>query len=264
MVAPQLKIAMIQTDIVWEDKTANLANLEEKIWSIDERVDLIVLPEMFPTGFTMNAAAVSEPMNLHVAKWMKQMAAQTGAVLTGSAIIKEAAAFYNRQLWVDPGGAVDYYDKAHLFRMTGEDQVYTPGKERKIFDLKGWKIFPQICYDLRFPVFSRNRWGKDQETYDVVVYIASWPEARTSAWETLLPARAIENLCFSLGVNRIGRDGNGISYVGQSAAYDYKGQALAELAGDDKIVVVKLDRKALQSYREKFPAWEDADSFRLD
>lgn len=259
-----LCIAIIQTDLAWEDKTANLANLEEKIWTMDQRVDLIILPEMFTTGFSMNAEELAEPMNLTACKWMKQMAAQTKAVITGSVIIKEQGKYYNRLLWVSPDGQIQHYNKRHLFRFTGEEKVYSPGTESRVFELKGWKIFPQVCYDLRFPVYSRNSWENEEANYDVVFYIASWPAARTSAWEALLPARAIENLSYSIGVNRVGTDGNGIAYIGQSALYDYKGMALVELGDKEGISIVKLDKNDLEEYRTKFPAWKDADPFRLD
>lgn len=262
-ISEKLSISLVQTDLYWKDKTANLAMLEEKIWSIESPTDLIVLPEMFPTGFSMDAEELAEPMNLTVCRWMKQQAAQTQAVITGSAIILEKGGFYNRLLWATPSGEIHTYDKKHLFRMAGEDAVFSEGKLRPSFDLKGWKICPQVCYDLRFPVFSRNSWRNDSSDYDLIFYIASWPKARASAWDTLLPARAIENLSYSLGVNRIGKDGNGIDYIGGSAVFDFKGENLLDLENNEKIGQVTLDYEALKRYREKFPAWRDRDDFQV-
>ncbi len=258
-----LRVALVQTDLHWQDKTANLALLEEKIWSLKNSCDLIVLPEMFPTGFSMESALLAEPMNLQVHKWMKQMATQTGAVITGSAIISEGENYFNRLLWVDPSGLTQTYDKRHLFRMANEDASFTPGEQLPVFELKGWKICPQICYDLRFPVWSRNRWSAGNASYDLLFYVASWPAARISAWDALLPARAIENLSYCLGVNRVGVDGNQIAYNGHSAAYDFKGETLVNLEDREQIQVIHLDYTALEEYRSKFPAWKDADPFTL-
>jgi omega-amidase len=261
---PGLHVALVQTVLHWQDKTANLAMLEEKIWSLKNSCDLIVLPEMFPTGFSMDSASLAEPMNLQVHKWMKQLAAQTGAVITGSAIISEGGNFYNRLLWVAPTGSTQTYDKRHLFRMANEDASFAAGTELPIFSLKGWKICPQICYDLRFPVWSRNQWKNGEAAYDLLFYVASWPAARVSAWDALLPARAIENLAYCLGVNRVGIDGNQISYNGHSAAYDFKGETLVNLEDREQIQVIHLDYTALEEYRSKFPAWKDADAFRVN
>lgn len=260
-----LQIALVQTDLYWKDRVSNLAMLEEKMWQIQGPVDLILLPEMFPTGFTMDVKEVAEPMNLHVTKWMQQMANQTQAVIAGSVIIKDSGLYFNRLLWVYPSGKINFYDKRHLFRMADEDQFFSAGNRIPIFELKGWKICPQICYDLRFPVWSRNKVMPDgQLAYDLIFYIASWPAARASAWDSLLPARAIENLAYSIGVNRIGVDGNGISYNGHSAAYDFKGDCLLNLSEEESIQVVSLDFEKLKQYREKFPAWRDGDSFQLE
>lgn len=262
-ISPTLAISLIQTDLYWKDKTANLAMLEEKIWKISRPTDLIVLPEMFPTGFSMEASELAEPMNLTICRWMKLQAAQTKAVVAGSAIISENGIFFNRLLWATPSGKILTYDKRHLFRMAGEDEIFSEGKSRPVFDCKGWKILPQICYDLRFPVFSRNTWEQGKADYDLVFYIASWPKPRASAWDLLLPARAIENLSYSIGVNRIGTDGNDIDYAGGSAAYDFKGEKLIGLNQEDQIGQITLDYTLLSNYREKFPAWRDGDSFLL-
>lgn len=259
----QIRIALVQTDLHWQDKTANLAMLEEKIWSLKGQVDLIILPEMFPTGFSMEASKLAEPMNLTVCKWMKQLAAQTNATITGSAIISEDGKFFNRLLWVNPSGVIEHYDKRHLFRMAKEDETFSSGKKLPVFNLNGWKFCPQVCYDLRFPVWSRNGWDEGNAGYDIIFYIASWPAARVSAWDALLPARAIENLAFSIGVNRVGTDGNGIEYVGHSAAYDYKGQAIENLGETEEIKIVSFSASDLEEYRKKFPAWRDSDSFQI-
>ena len=260
---PDLRVALVQTDLHWQDKTANLALLEEKIWSLKNTCDLIVLPEMFATGFSMDSATLAEPMNLQVHKWMKQLAAQTGSVITGTVIISEGGNYYNRLLWVEPDGNTQSYDKRHLFRMANEDASFAPGEQLPIFSLKGWKICPQICYDLRFPVWARNHWNSGNAAYDLLFYVASWPAARISAWDTLLAARAIENLSYAFGVNRVGVDGNQISYNGHSAAYDFKGERLVDLGEKDQIQVVSLSRSSLEEYRSKFPAWKDADNFTL-
>lgn len=261
--SPQLTIALVQTDLFWKNKTANLAMLEEKIWGIEQKVDLIILPEMFPTGFSMEAKELAEPMNLGICKWMKQMAAQSGSVICGSAIISEKGNFFNRLLWVTPDGEILHYDKRHLFRMAKEDETYSSGASLPIFELKGWKICPQICYDLRFPVYSRNTWNEGVPAYDFLFYVASWPAARSSAWDALLPARAIENLCYVAGVNRVGEDGNGIAYVGHSACYDFKGSPIAHLGEKESIEIFQLHESDLTDYRNKFPAWKDADKFSI-
>lgn len=237
--------------------------LEEKIWGIGHEIDLLILPEMFPTGFSMDASELAEPMNLLVTKWMKQMASQLNATVTGSVIISENQNYFNRLLWVSPDGNVSHYDKRHLFRMAAEDEVFSPGTNLPIFNLKGWKICPQVCYDLRFPVWSRNRIIEEELAYDLIFYIASWPAARVSAWDALLPARAIENLAYSIGVNRIGVDGNEVSYNGHSAAYDFKGSKMIDLEEREVIEVLKLNAADLDAYRHKFPAWMDSDSFQI-
>ncbi len=261
--SPELSIALIQTDLYWKNKVANLAMLEEKIWGINQKTDLIILPEMFPTGFSMDAFELAEPMNLGVTKWMKQMAAQTGSVITGSVIIQEGGKYFNRLLWVSSDGFIQHYDKRHLFRMADEDKTFSPGEKLPIFSLNGWKICPQVCYDLRFPVWSRNHQKDGEEAYDLIFYVASWPAVRISAWDSLLPARAIENLSYSLGVNRVGDDGNGISYNGHSAAYDFKGAQIAYLGELDQYQIVTLEAEKLEEYRKKFPAWMDADDFLI-
>src|SRR5690554_1209681 len=262
--AENLQVALFQTDLFWQDRGANLAHLEEKIWSMDRAVDLIILPEMFPTAFTMNVKDMAEPMNFTTTKWMKQMASQTKAVVTGSVIIKESGRFFNRLLWVTPAGEVSVYDKRHLFRMAKEEAHFDMGQQKVFVELKGWKILPQICYDLRFPVWSRNLPDAEgDELYDLVFYVASWPASRISAWDILLKARAVENLSYAIGVNRTGIDGNDIAYNGHSAVYDFKGQSLAFSQDKEDILYAELDYGKLRDFRGKFPAWKDADGFQL-
>jgi omega-amidase len=254
-----LIVALIQSPLHWESASANRAMFEEKIWQLNNTVDVIVLPEMFTTGFTMNAKALAEPMNLHTTKWMKQMAAHAKASVCGSFIVQVDGVFYNRFLWMNADGTFQTYDKKHLFRMAGEDEVYGSGTEKIIVRYKGWNICPFICYDLRFPVWSRNR----KNGYDVLLYVANWPEPRANAWNTLLRARAIENASYAIGVNRVGIDGIGIPYAGDSAAVDFKGQDMLNMKNIEGVGYVTLSMKDLIDYREKFPVWKDADDFKI-
>ena len=255
----ELKIALVQTDLYWENPTANSAMLEEKIAALTESVDLIVLPEMFTTGFTMNPAPVAEPMNLTTFKWMRQMAAQTGAVLTGSFVAKEGQQYFNRLLWMQPDGGYDYYDKRHLFRMAQEHESYTGGTRRIIKELNGWRVCPLICYDLRFPVWARNV----QMEYDLLLYVANWPAVRSQVWNTLLQARAIENLSYVVGVNRVGEDANAIPYSGDSALIDFKGEVIFRKTNEEGIYIHTLTKEPLTAFRERFPAYLDADEFEI-
>ena len=261
-----LKITIIQTELHWQDPTANLAMLEEKIWEIGEPTDLIILPEMFTTGFTMDAATYAEPMNFTTMKWMKQQAAQTGAVVVGSYIVKEKGAFYNRLLWVEPDGNFASYDKRHLFRMASEDDSFTMGESRLVKEWKGWRICPLICYDLRFPVWSRNQYSESDERmdYDLLLYVANWPAVRISAWNTLLQARAAENLSYVIGVNRVGKDGKDIHYNGHSAIINPKGIQEKLLEDEPVICTYFLSKEALVMFRKKFPAYLDADKYSID
>ncbi|WKN45990.1 amidohydrolase [Tunicatimonas pelagia] len=259
-----LTVSLIQTSLYWHEVEANLAMLEEKIWQIDQPTDLIILPEMFSTGFTQQADSLAEPMNSKTFRWMKQQAAQTKAVVTGSYIVREQQNFYNRLLWVRPDGTFSYYDKRHLFRMAGEDRVFSAGDSLLIEELKGWRVCPLICYDLRFPVWSRNVVQADGAlNYDLLIYVANWPAARRSAWETLLKARAIENACYVAGVNRVGEDGNQVSYLGNSVAVDFKGDIVADLEEQEQIITIPLSYQDLEAYRQKFPVHLDADKFLL-
>jgi omega-amidase len=254
-----LTITLIQSDLYWENPGANLAMFEEKIWQINQPTDLIILPEMFTTGFSMYPDSLAEPMNLTTFKWMKQMAEQSGAVVTGSIIVKEKGQFFNRLIWMQPDGQFDYYDKRHLFSMAGENQYYTAGKSRLLKEIKGWKITGFICYDLRFPVWSRNQ----NNQYDLAIYVANWPAIRSHAWKSLLPARAIENLCYIAAVNRTGTDGNNLEYSGDSALYDFLGNKTLSLADCQEAKSYTIQYQPLQEFRQKFPAHLDSDKVEI-
>lgn len=255
-----LRVSLIQTSLYWENSGTNRAMLEEKIWSLEGKTDLIVLPEMFSTGFTMSTHSVFETMNLHTHKWMRQMASQTGAAITGSIIIKENHKFYNRLLWIEPNGREYTYDKKHLFRMANEHLHFTGGDKVLTVLFKGRKFRLIICYDLRFPEWIRNHYNpKTGLDYDVLIVVANWPKARAQAWDTLLKARAIENHCYSIGVNRTGTDGNSVDYMGHSAIYSPKGETLAFAGTDEKILHFTLDFSALDVYRDKFPSFLDGE-----
>ena len=256
-----LTITLLQCELHWQDPAANRSLFAELIAEQAATSDLIVLPEMFTTGFTMDAAANSEPGDGPTTSWLQQMAADHDVAICGSLIINETvnntAQYYNRLLWATADGGLQSYDKRHLFRMANEDQHYTAGTERLIVELNGWRICPLICYDLRFPVWSR---GSNQ--FDLLLYVANWPAPRQSAWDTLLPARAVENLCYAAGVNRVGTDGNGVSYSGGSVIVDYL--ANVSSAGNQAGALRStLDGSKLERYRDKFPAWKDADTFAI-
>lgn len=254
-----LKIALVQIDIYWENITANLASLEEKLAIISADTDLIILPEMFNSGFSMNPEVLAEHMNLTTFRWMKQMAKKTGAVVTGSYIVKENGRNYNRLIWMQPDGNYDQYDKRHLFRMAAEHNHYAAGTKRIIKELKGWKICPLICYDLRFPVWSRNV----NTEYDLLIYVANWPAVRSHIWSNLLLSRAIENQCYVVGVNRVGLDGNGYEHSGDSAIANYNGKTLAAESNIETIIYFELNKSDLVHFREKFPTHLDADGFEI-
>ena len=258
-----LKVALIQSDLHWHKPEANLAMFEEKIWSMEQMPDIIVLPEMFTTGFTMAASEFAEPMGTRTTRWMQLQAKQTNAAITGSFIVKEQGKFFNRLLWVTPDGNFSVYDKRHLFRMASEHETYTGGDERLVVSWKGWRICPQICYDLRFPVWSRNKMHNDVPDFDLLIFVANWPAPRISAWDVLLRARAIENLCYTIGVNRVGNDGMDINYLGHSAVIDPKGEVLWVEEMNEAIQMVTLDRQGLERHRNKFPVHLDADNFEI-
>lgn len=251
-----LRITLVQSDLYWENPTANLAMFEEKISGLTGQTDLIILPEMFNTGFS---TSYSEPMNLTTHKWMKQMAAQTGAIIAGSAGIREKNENHNRLLWVHPSGETRHYDKKHLFKYGGEHEKFSPGNSRLISAAKDFNINTLICYDLRFPVWSRNT----DNGFDVLIYVASWPEPRIEAWSTLLKARAIENQCYVAGVNRIGADGNGLKYNGQSALIDFKGQVIEQLGDQEIVKTIEISKAPLVEFRNQFPFYKDADPFEI-
>lgn len=263
-----LSVTIIQTNLFWENPTANLANLEEKMAEIPLPTDLIILPEMFTTGFTMNAKSVAEPMNFTTFKWLKQQAKRTQAVITGSFIVKEGQHFFNRLIWMRPDGSFETYDKRHLFRMGEEDKTFTAGTKRLIVELKGWRICPLICYDLRFPVWSRNSYSplanrKSQIEYDLLIYVANWPSVRSQVWDTLLQARAIENQSYCIGVNRVGKDGMNLEYSGNSVVIDFKGNQLFYQKEGEVLNNQILSKTELEEFRAKFPAYLDADDFEI-
>jgi predicted amidohydrolase len=223
-----------------------------------EEVDLIVLPEMFSSGFTMNPKAVAETMNGETIAWLQHLAKAKDCAITGSLVIEENGKYYNRLVFVYPNGELKTYDKRHLFTLAGEDKVYTAGKEKLIIEYKGFRICPLICYDLRFPVFARN-----VEDYDVLLYVANWPKPRINAWDILLKARAVENMSYAIGVNRIGMDENELEYVGHSQAVDFLGNYLLEAQETDGVFIVELDKEKLLETKNKLAFLEDKDQFRL-
>lgn len=255
----ELKIALIQTDLVWENPIANRKNFTKKIEGIAEDVDVIVLPEMFSSGFTMNAETVAETMNGDTVNWMKHTASHKNAAIVGSLVVLEDNKFYNRLLFVEPLGKITYYNKRHTFTLVGEEKRYTAGKNKVIVDFKGWKICPLVCYDLRFPVWARNI-----DDYDVLIYVANWPKPRISAWDALLKARAIENMSYCIGVNRVGVDGVNSKYSGHSAVYNVLGEEISAIKhNEEQIEMVTLEKRHISSYRNKFKFLNDRDSFIL-
>lgn len=255
----ELKVALIQSDLIWENPAQNREHFSNKIKSISESVDLIILPEMFTTGFTMNASKVAETMEGETVKWMQFIAEKSDAVLIGSIIIYEDNSYYNRLLFVYPTGQIETYNKRHTFTLAGEDEVYTAGTKRLMVTYKGWKICPLICYDLRFPVWSRNT-----EYYQVLIYVANWPKLRISAWDALLKARAIENMSYCIGVNRVGLDATNHEYSGSSTAYNVLGEKISNVELDkEQIEIITLYKKHLETYRKKLRFLDDKDFFNL-
>lgn len=255
----QLRIALIQSDLVWENPEQNRINFFEKINSISKTVDVIVLPEMFTTGFTMNASKVAEPMGGETVLWMQNMAKKTNAAVVGSIVISEEKNYYNRLLFVEPSGYISKYDKRHTFTLVGENKTYTAGIEKVIINYKGWKISPLICYDLRFPVWARN-----VANYDVLLYVANWPKPRISAWDALLKARAIENMSYCIGVNRVGVDGLNSTYSGHSACYDVLGDLQTSLKpNEEQTEIVTLEKRHIEAYRNRLKFLEDRDVFTI-
>ena len=253
-----LRVSYVQADLVWEDPIANCAQLEESIQDLQGLTDVIILPEMFSTGFSMSAVG-AEMASGPTVQWMKLQASRLQVLLIGSLKIKESGQYYNRLLAVHPSGQIDSYDKRHLFRMGNEEAFYTAGNLSCLISYKSWSIAPFICYDLRFPVWSRNV----QLKYDLAIYVANWPAPRANAWRTLLQARAIENLSYVIGVNRVGTDANGLDYAGDSLLVDFKGIPQLDLRSKDQILTSELSATELAEFRAKFPAHLDADSFNL-
>ncbi len=268
-----LKITIIQANLHWENKIKNLEMFAQKINSITEHTDIIVLPEMFTTGFSMKPHEFAESMTGPTIIWLKEQAVKKKCVITGSFICEENGNYFNRLVWASADGNCDTYDKRHLFRMANEDNYYTAGNEKIIVELKGWKICPLVCYDLRFPVWSRNTNTSERPTdkenviyeYDILIYVANWPEVRSYPWKTLLLARAIENQCYVVGLNRVGDDGNKIYHSGDSAVINAKGISVSKTkAHEESVETVTLNYEELASFRKSFPAMLDADEFQIN
>ncbi len=252
----ELNISIIQSDLVWEDIDANLENFTEKISSIHS--DIIILPEMFSTGFSMNAVKFAEDENGKALSWMKEKAKSANSVITGSVMTKENGNYYNRLYWVEPSGKIEFYDKRHLFGLGEEDKVYSAGKKRLIVEYNGWKICPMICYDLRFPVWCRNK-----NEFDVQIFVANWPEKRSAHWKALLQARAIENQVFVVGVNRVGTDANGYSHSGDSTLIDPIGEIIFQESNKEIVFTYTLSKFDLKVKRKQYPFLQDGDDFKL-
>jgi omega-amidase len=250
-----LKVTVVQSELVWEGPAANLNMFDRKLDALAEETDLVVLPEMFSTGFSMTPEPVAQTMDSETVKWLQKTSAARGVHLVGSVMIVEDNQFYNRLMWTTPSGQLYTCDKRHLFRMAGEDKVYTGGSSLLTVSLKGWKIRPFVCYDLRFPAWSRNLGN----AYDAAIYVANWPAKRAEHWQALLKARAIENLCYVIGVNRVGIDGKGLAYSGDSTVIDPVGNTLFEIHDEPALRTVTLSREILEKWRRDFPAWMDAD-----
>ncbi len=255
----ELHLAIVQTTLVWENPIENRNHLEKLIAKASDKIDLLVLPEMFSSGFTMHPERVAETMEGPTIKWMQQMAHSKNAALCGSLVIQENQHYYNRLVFVFPNGDLKTYDKRHTFTLAGEHKVYKAGSEKLILDFKGWKICPLICYDLRFPVWARNI-----ENYDLLMYVANWPVQRIKAWDSLLQARAIENMAYCLGVNRVGFDANKYEYNGHSAIYNVLGDCLAMAKeGHQELLEVQLTKTHIERYRKKLQFLEDRDHFSI-
>ena len=255
-----LRVTLVQTSLHWEDKAANMAMLGQKILDA-EPSEIVLLPEMFSTGFSMQPGNLGESMDGPTVQWMKALAAKKRIIICGSAIISENGHYYNRMLWVQPNGEICHYDKRHLFAYAKEDEHYTAGNKRLIVSVNGWRILLLVCYDLRFPVWSRQQ--NNHAQYDAIFYVANWPERRNLAWKTLLPARAIENQSYVVAVNRVGRDGHDMYYSGDSAVYDAMGTTIFSNSHDEIVSTISLSAKDLQECRSKLPFLKDADNFSI-
>ena len=255
---PDLELALIQTELAWQNPAANRAHFEPLLEQA-RGADLVVLPEMFSTGFSMDSAALAEPEEGPTSQWLREQAQALQSVVTGSLIIQAADGSYrNRLLWARPDGTLAHYDKRHLFRMAGEHKHYSAGTAQVLLEVKGWRVRPLICYDLRFPV-----WSRDPQGTDLLLYTANWPAARRNHWNRLLPARAIENLCYVAAVNRVGEDGKGYPYSGDSQVLDFKGDTLLDAGDRDGVFRCSLRARDLAAFRERFPAYHDGDEFEL-
>lgn len=254
-----LNVVLIQANIIWQKSADNLLNYSKKINEIKGGVDLIILPEMFTTGFSMEPQKNAETMSGKTVQWMQNISKKYDAAIAGSLIIQDGENYYNRFLFVHPSGEINYYNKRHLFTLAGEDKVYTSGKNTLIVNYKGWKICPFVCYDLRFPVWSRN-----VENYDLLLYVANWPKPRINAWDTLLTARAIENMSYVIGVNRVGKDANSLEYNGHSAVYNCLGEQLANaLTNEEDVVSFSIDKNQLEETRKNLRFLNDKDTFKI-
>jgi omega-amidase len=264
-----LNFTLIQTQLHWEDKNANLEMLEQKINAIKEQTHVVVLPEMFSTGFSMKPEELAETMDGPTIQWMKKIAAAKKIILTGSVIIEDDGKYFNRLIWMLPNGQYGYYDKRHLFAYGEEDKHYSAGTKRLIASVNGWKLNLMVCYDLRFPVWARQSPSPQGEgrgealEYDVLIYVANWPERRNVAWKSLLRARAIENQCYVIGVNRVGNDGNNIYHSGDSMVIDPLGEILYQKEKGEDVFTIQLSKEHLKEVREKFQFWRDADEFEI-
>lgn len=255
-----LRFTLIQPDMMWENKAANLDHYGRLISNIVGHKEVVVLPEMFPTGFSMASERLAEPMEGDTIQWMRDTAHAHRIILVGSLMIKEEEHYFNRLVWMQPDGQYSTYDKRHLFAYAQEHQHFSPGQRKLVTQVKGWRICPLVCYDLRFPVWSRYAAGAE---YDLLLYVANWPQRRSLAWKTLLQARAIENQAYSIGVNRIGEDANGIIYVGESSVFDPLGTQLWQAGADEAVHTIDLSYAALQEARNHYPFLKDADKFLL-
>lgn len=253
-----MKVALIQSTLVWENPTANRKNLEGKIRSISEKVDLVVLPEMFTTGFSMQPEKLAETMQGETVQWMQSLAKTNYFAICGSVIILEKERYFNRLLFVFPSGEIQFYNKRHLFSLAGEDDIYTKGSDKLIVEYQGFRICPLVCYDLRFPVFSRN-----VENYDLLIYVANWPKPRINAWNILVKARAVENMSYAIGVNIVGKDGNGHDYSGHSQLIDFLGNEIVKPTENEGIFIAEINKEELLATRQKLGFLNDRDAFTI-
>ena len=260
-----LKVAFIQTELSWEDKTQNLKRFDEHLKSINEEVDLILLPEMFNTGFSINPESCGEEMSGGGVEYLMKASQTFNAIVIGSLLVRTTGGFVNRLIAAHPSGKQETYDKRHLFRLSEEYRIFKEGNERLVVNVKGWKVRPLVCYDLRFPVWSKNTYSDGKYEYDVLVYVANWPESRSNVWKTLLVARAMENQVYCIGVNRVGEDGHGIYHSGDSMAVDAKGNILASItSGEEAVKIISLSGRNLELNRESFTLGMDWDRFKIE